>query len=62
MSGGYFDYQQFRFDSVADDLVKEIGINEKGYKDYVDKEYYGYDESGVIKEKPKDGNGIQTKR
>ncbi len=54
MSGGHFDYQQFRFSSIADDIMKEICDNEKGYEDWSEpgSMYFDDNESGSVKVKP----------
>jgi hypothetical protein len=51
MSGGRFDYQQFRIDSITNEILEVISENEDGYA-YNDKISYGYDENGEITEKP----------
>lgn len=51
MSGGHFDYQQYRIDAIADEILDVIRENEDGYV-YNDKISYGYDLNGEIKDKP----------
>ncbi len=51
MSGGRFDYQQFRIDSITNEILEVIRENEDGYA-YNDKISYGYDENGDITDKP----------
>jgi hypothetical protein len=51
MSGGHFDYQQFRIDNVANEILDVIRENEDGYV-YNDKTSYGYDDNGEITDKP----------
>ncbi len=52
MSGGHFDYQQYRINTIADEILDEIRKNEEGYEDYPDGVSYGYGENGTIKERP----------
>lgn len=52
MSGGHFDYQQYRINAIADELLDEIRKNEEGYEDYPDEVSYGFGENGTRKEKP----------
>ena len=39
MSGGHFDYIQFRIEDVVDSILKEINTNEKK-PDWIDDEYW----------------------
>lgn len=52
MSGGHFDYQQYRIDAIAEEILDEIRKNEEGYEHFSDEIYYGYGENGAIMEKP----------
>ncbi len=52
MSGGHFDYQQYRIDAIAEEIFDEIRKNEEGYDDYSYEESYGFGEKETITEKP----------
>lgn len=52
MSGGHFDYQQYRIDDIAEEILDEIRNNEEGYDDYSDGVSYGFGKEGTITEKP----------
>ena len=54
MSGGHFDYQQFRIDTIADEILDVIRENEEGYEDIPDGVFYDYGGEGKIKDKPED--------
>lgn len=52
MSGGHFDYEQYRIDTIADSILDIIRQNEDGYEDYPEGVFYDYGKDGKIKEKP----------
>ena len=53
MSGGHFDYQQYRIDTIAEEILDIIRENEEGYESFSSGGvYYGYSTNGEIKEKP----------
>ena len=35
MSGGHFDYQQYRIDTIAKEILDIIRENGDGYEDYI---------------------------
>ncbi|MEA4918712.1 hypothetical protein SDC9_108347 [bioreactor metagenome] len=54
MSGGHFDYQQYRIDTIAEEILEIIRENKEGYDSFSGDIHYGYSSEGEIKEKPKD--------
>jgi len=55
MSGGHFDYMQYHFNDIANEILELIRNNEKGWESYSGADTYeifGYNENGEIREKP----------
>lgn len=52
MSGGRFDYEQYRINTIADSILEIIRQNEDGYEDYPEGVFYEYSDEGKMKEKP----------
>jgi hypothetical protein len=52
MSGGHFDYEQYRINTIADSILDIIRENEDGYEDYPEGVFYDYGTDGKIKDKP----------
>ncbi len=52
MSGGHFDYQQYRIDAIAEKIFDEIRNNEEEYDYSSCEESYGFEEKETIIEKP----------
>ena len=52
MSGGHFDYQQYRIDAIAEEILDVIRENEEGYEHSSGEIFYDYGETDIIREKP----------